>query len=89
MFYLCSHGADMSDISKTCQRLQDGAARLVMTVCVSELEDYWLELQCCRGATVMPVRLIVQRQGPTHSLRDVLARMRLSAHRGYAIERAG
>ena len=49
---------------------------MVMQATIADLDGYWLELQCARhGTTMMPVRLIQKRQGGTHRLVDVLARL--------------
>ena len=46
-----------------------------MQATIADLDGYWLELQCEQhGTTMVPVHLILQRQGGTHRLVDVLAR---------------
>lgn len=69
-------GEDMSDLSKTCSRLGDRAAGLVMQVAIADLGGYWLELHCDRhGMTLLPFNLIARRQGGKHRFADVLARL--------------
>lgn len=72
----------MSDLSKVCDRLGDQAAGIVTRASVDDLNGYWLELHCCGGTTILPVRLIVKRQGGRHRLGDVLDRMKCQLCRG-------
>jgi hypothetical protein len=66
---------DMSDLSKVCGRLGDGAASYVSGARLIDLAPYWLELHCCHGSTLIPFRLLAQRRGQ-EKLRDTLPRLR-------------
>ena len=66
----------MSDVSKICGRLGDRAAGQILGVGISLLDGYWLELECCAGTTLLPVRLVIERQGGRRTLRHVLDRLK-------------
>lgn len=65
----------MSDLSKMCGRLGNAAAKAVLSARLSDLDGTWLELHCCGGATLLPVRLILQRRGDRERLAGILPRL--------------
>ena len=65
----------MSDLSKVCGRLGDGAASYIGGATLADLDGYWLEVNCCKGTTLLPFRLLAQQRGREVRLRDVLARL--------------
>ena len=66
----------MSDLSKVCGRLGDRAAFYVAAARLNDLASYWLELNCCKGVTLLPFRLLVEQRGGQQRLRDTLPRLR-------------
>lgn len=66
----------MSDISKVCGRLGDGAAGPLMGARLADLSGYWLEIECCGGTTLIPFRLLHARYGDKPQLRDLVPRLR-------------
>lgn len=66
----------MSDISKTCSRLGDAGADIVMQAGLADLDGYWLELNCCGAIHLWPLRLLAHRQGGKQPLGVILPRLR-------------
>ena len=62
----------MSDLSKVCGRLGDGAAPYVGGAQLGDLDGYWLEVSCCKGTTNIPLRMLAKQRGPETRLRDLL-----------------
>jgi hypothetical protein len=65
----------MSDLSKVCGRLGNRAASMILGAHLADLDDCWLELHCCAGVTLLPVRLIRQRRGDDERLAEILPRL--------------
>jgi hypothetical protein len=52
---------------------------LILTARLRQLEETWLEARCCRGTTVMPVRLLAAQLGGGCLVGDVVGRLRCEA----------
>lgn len=65
----------MSDLGTVCERCGDRAAGWVMQAHLSDLDGYWLELHCCSGTTLLPVKLVRQRRGDGERLAEILPRL--------------
>ena len=57
-------------------------ATFVLDARLHELEGYWLELHCCGGTILLPLKLIARQYGQSHRLGDILLRMRCKVCRG-------
>ena len=47
-----------------------------------ELAECWLELRCCKGITLYPVKLMERRHGDRTTMAAVLGRLRCSKGQG-------
>ena len=65
----------MSDLSTVCGRLGDRAAGYIAGASLADLDGYWLEVNCCKGTTLLPFRLMAQQRGREVRLRDILTRL--------------
>ncbi len=66
----------ISDLSKVCSRLGDGAGQLVRLARLVDLDGYWLELHCCANIRLTPLRMLARQKGGQHQLDAVLSRLR-------------
>ena len=65
----------MSDLSTVCERLRDGAAPQALEARPPDLDGHWLELHCCGGTTLLPIRLIRAKRDDSETLTEILVKL--------------
>lgn len=68
-------GEAMSDLSKTCERLRDRAAGIVLQARLAHLEGYHVEFRCnCGRSVISPTTMLLKRFGADRRLAEIVGR---------------